>query len=589
MQAPSSTNNRPTLRHSGDERYAILPENIEDSHDQHQAEHDRNKFELARLTKANSEQSERLEKLKKQNEAYERRVRELNKNSAAEQAELKELRAKLRMCEHERSQLANKQAESGDAKRREDAKERDRRVAELERTVATERRKREMLESCLDDVKKTADEEMVKLRADTNNLRQQLDAAQKDGQKARHTASTARTDAEDREEVLLTRLEQCRVALSRMAEEYGHLAATTEEHVALQVRCVRLERKLANSEGQVTELANLIRQTKEENKLLAQQLRETERENAFYSESLHQNSFDYINRPDDDIRSLENELAVLRVDITQNQGYALEALLDYHTAAHDFYYGQMNSMLCQVDDLENVAKQERTANRVLAEEVANHVALREASCAELQKTQIELAGGKPRSRSGANALEDKVIQLEQRLSEETSRHKATLQKERDVAQKLSAQLHMSKTGEEILRAEIDQCVFIFALMNCKVDRVYRRRGLLARNNLAEEEAEYLSRFNAEILGIVYVDRIRRELAENKQKLLVCTRDRDTLAAANEDLSKPASLFIRVSRPHLTSRGLNVSNTSTPLAVNATKHMILEHLPGPGDMTVDELM
>lgn len=48
-------------------------------------------------------------------------------------------------------------------------------------------------------------------------------------------------------------------------------------------------------------------------------------------------------------------------------------------------------------------------------------------------------------------------------------------------------------------------------------------GLLARNDLAEEEAERLSRFNAEILGhhnpaqrIVYVDRIRRELADTKQ-------------------------------------------------------------------------
>lgn len=47
-------------------------------------------------------------------------------------------------------------------------------------------------------------------------------------------------------------------------------------------------------------------------------------------------------------------------------------------------------------------------------------------------------------------------------------------------------------------------------------------GLLARNQLAEEEAQRLSKFNAEILShnnpaqrIVYVDRIRRELAETK--------------------------------------------------------------------------
>lgn len=47
-------------------------------------------------------------------------------------------------------------------------------------------------------------------------------------------------------------------------------------------------------------------------------------------------------------------------------------------------------------------------------------------------------------------------------------------------------------------------------------------SLLARNRLAEDEAQKLSKFNAEILGhnnpaqrILYVDRIRRELAEVK--------------------------------------------------------------------------
>ncbi len=48
-------------------------------------------------------------------------------------------------------------------------------------------------------------------------------------------------------------------------------------------------------------------------------------------------------------------------------------------------------------------------------------------------------------------------------------------------------------------------------------------GLLARNALAEDEAARLSRFNAEVIGhhnpaqkILYVERIRNELAETKQ-------------------------------------------------------------------------
>lgn len=54
-------------------------------------------------------------------------------------------------------------------------------------------------------------------------------------------------------------------------------------------------------------------------------------------------------------------------------------------------------------------------------------------------------------------------------------------------------------------------------------QLYEQVGLLiARNQLAEEEAERISKFNAQILGhnnpaqrIMYVDRIRTELAEAK--------------------------------------------------------------------------
>lgn len=48
-------------------------------------------------------------------------------------------------------------------------------------------------------------------------------------------------------------------------------------------------------------------------------------------------------------------------------------------------------------------------------------------------------------------------------------------------------------------------------------------ALLTRNQIAEEEVNRISQFNAEILGhnnpsqrIMYVDRIRRELGEAKQ-------------------------------------------------------------------------
>ncbi|KAF8554176.1 hypothetical protein OG21DRAFT_1121424 [Imleria badia] len=642
---PASKNSKPstaTGKHAGDDRYAVLLRRIDDlervhadDKKNHQAELDRHKSELARLTRTNTEQSDKLDKLKKQNDAYELRVQELKRTSVAEQTEIKELRTKLRTSEHERNQLAKRDAENGDTKkalssvevkRREELKERDRKVAELEKALVAERKKREMLESCLDDVRKKAEEEAMKLRADATSLQQQLDTAQKSGEEARRAAEEARDEAENREEELLIQLEQCRMALSRVAEEYARLASTTvtakahgalkEEHLALQSRSLRLERKLANSEGQVTELAHLIRQADEENKLLSEQLRNVEEEAIFYSRLLQGNRLDQTGR-DDDISGLENKLATLCLDIVQ--GHASATLVEYHDAAHNFYRDLADDMRLRVDVLEDATRQEKSANRALAEEVASHVALREASSVELQRLQAELEEANrnlaneqvslAELRQSRDVLQDKVNSLEKQLGEQVSQHKAALQKERDIAQKLTMQLGMSKTAEDALKAEMEQLNLELADASRFQDAYYKlmdeTEGLLARNDLAEEEAERLSRFNAEILGhhnpaqrIAYVDRIRRELADTKQRLLVCTRERDTLVASNDDLrheielykssvvpleSKPRSLFIRVSRPPLTNQSLNARSQSP------TKHKMLEHLPGPGDMTVDELI
>lgn len=63
-----------------------------------------------------------------------------------------------------------------------------------------------------------------------------------------------------------------------------------------------------------------------------------------------------------------------------------------------------------------------------------------------------------------------------------------------------------------------------------------------RNELAEQEADYLSKFNAEILGhnnlgqrIHYVDRIRRDLADARQKLLISTQEQEAIRQDNEVL------------------------------------------------------
>lgn len=99
-------------------------------------------------------------------------------------------------------------------------------------------------------------------------------------------------------------------------------------------------------------------------------------------------------------------------------------------------------------------------------------------------------------------------------------------------------------------------------------------ALVTKNALAEDEAQRLSKFNAEILGhnnpaqrIVYIDRVRRELHETKQvspveifrdlvslwplsrqKLLLSTRDREAALADNDELRAELEMYKSVAVP-----------------------------------------
>lgn len=168
--------------------------------------------------------------------------------------------------------------------------------------------------------------------------------------------------------------------------------------------------------------------------------------------------------------------------------------------------------------------------------------------------------------------------------------------------------------------------------------------LVMKNALAEEEAQRLSKFNAEILGhnnpaqrIVYVDRIRRELHEAKhvrssavllcwrrpdlistQKLLLSTRDRDAAYADSDDLRaelelyksvavpqdvKPRTTITRVVRPVTATLELDAAGSVSTFSQSSeqTQRSSVAHssassrlpslpeLLADGDMTLDEIM
>ncbi|OAX43280.1 hypothetical protein K503DRAFT_708780 [Rhizopogon vinicolor AM-OR11-026] len=657
--APKAGQKTSAAKHASDDRYAILLKKIEelekvhaDGKKTHQTETERYKFEVARLSKINAEQGERSDKLKKQNEIHESRIQEYKNSSAADKSELKELRIKLRMSEHERTQLVSKEGESNGAKkamqilevrRKDELRERDKKIAELENAVSAERKKRELLQSCINEGKGKADEEARKSRDILRSIQEKLDVANKDSQEGRQALTSLRGQAENQEIDYVARLDQYRSLLSRVAEEYGRLATTTvtasdhatlvEDHTTLQLRCFRLERKLANSEGQVVELANLIRHTQEENMLLLQQLRDTQEEAAYHLQNMQKH------RASVDSHSYRTELHELfcleggihqcerDIIISRETTAIQESALTCTKAISDFYHSYNVELLSECSRLEGILEKQHNSHSALTDEVARYSAERDMLHAELAKTQIEVTAGQraltdaqvslTESREGQHVLQHEVGELKNQIRDTAASHKHALQKERDASQKLSAALQISKSAEEALKAELEQLHAELADLSRFQEAYYNlvdeTEALVARNNLAEEEAENLSKFNAEILShnnpaqrILYVDRIRRELAEVKQKLLMCTRDRDTISATNEDLrhevmmyksimvpedSKPRMNLTRVTRPLLTSQSINTMSTTSisPCVVSdaLVKATVLEHIPG--DMTLDELI
>jgi hypothetical protein len=121
-------------------------------------------------------------------------------------------------------------------------------------------------------------------------------------------------------------------------------------------------------------------------------------------------------------------------------------------------------------------------------------------------------------------------------------------------------------------------------------------GIIMRNELAEQEADYLSKFNAEILGhnnlgqrIHYVDRIRRDLADTRQKLLISSQEQEAIQHDNEVLraeltayksydpsirGKTGTHITRVARVPLGTKGTN----GPPLSKSTASSLGLS-LPG----------
>ncbi|KAH9847165.1 hypothetical protein C2E23DRAFT_742411 [Lenzites betulinus] len=614
----------------------------------HHLEQERLKFELNRAQRTAAEQTERSDKLKKQNDALDARVQELKKASSTEQAELRELRLKLRASEHERAQLASKHNDSGEARkalqaaearRKDELRERDRKIADLEKSLAAERKKREATEARWQEVKTKTDDKVQEARTATQELETRLQDAQQEAQAAREALEDLEARTEDAEAELLEQLEQHRTMLARVATEYGRLASTTvtlsahqevkRETDALRLRSNRLERKLANSEGQVVELANLIRQVKEDNAFLSAQLHEARVDATTYREIYADVAADYY--VPDSFGDIESSLAAVsreQLALTAEASRTLQADIE---AWATFDRAQRDSLLFHTSvlakELHDIRAQLSQRSTELSAAQATHTLLSEsmqraqAECAEAQRLLAENTAELAEARTHGELAKKELELVKTDSRAEIARMEQSLQLEKEASQRLSTAVQKAKQAEQFLRSEVDQLSADLADAE-KYEEAYNNLlvevdALVVRHALAEDEAQRLSKHNAEILGhhnpaqrIMYVDRIRRELHDTKQKLLMSTRDRDAVLADNDELrhelglyksvavpldAKPRTTITRVARvpSALSDSELGVPPSTRSVSASAPGARLASvqetETGAPEDMTLDEIM
>ncbi|KAH9942451.1 uncharacterized protein BXZ73DRAFT_74707 [Epithele typhae] len=458
---------------------------------------------------------ERAEKLKRQTDALDARVQELKRTGAAETAELREARAKLRTSEHERTQLLARLGEAkAEARRREDAKERERRVGELEKALAAERKKRE------------AAEERARRRR---------------GRRRRGAGGAEAGDG-------------CARGGGERAGGVGR--GGTRGGAAGATRATPLERKLGNSDGQVVELAHLIRQVKEERAFLAEQL---ERPNKTWTHSDWPYAKSKARRfiPATDL-TLDLQ-TILRLGVSLRPTSKLGATSIAFRLPPSFITPlssprkRTTAARSSTGMPSSSPKLPRSASSCpssFSRHKSSELTPAYARGHDCVARRSSGAGGDGAKRARACADREPGGGGEGRGSPATRAAGRT---------RASAALAHAKQAEQFLQSEVEQLSADLAdaerYQHAYETLIAEVDALVEKNELAEEEAKRLSKFNAEIVGhnnpaqrIQYVDRIRRELHETKQKLLTSTRDRDLALVDNDGLRAELGLYKSVAVP-----------------------------------------
>ncbi|KAL5485111.1 hypothetical protein ACEPAI_7753 [Sanghuangporus weigelae] len=586
--------------------------------------------------KANKDRSEQLARLKKQNEIAESRMQDLRKAVSTAQSEARELRVKLRSIEAERDRLASKQTEAVDMRKvlgtaeqrkRNEIQEREKRILELQTALAAEKQRSLEAETKARDDRTKLEKAAREVRVKNTIVEQRLERAQAELKEAVSQRSALERESSSTSHSLTTRVYELEEALKLSTDQYSLLSSSSTpltayeelkfEAARLRLQVARLERKLGNSEEQVYELAQLVRQSQATNDLLSEQLQEVHAELGWRCSDSNSMSLP-MSVPADD--GLEAEVDEFLLDEARDREDEQEQLLDVAQIQLRLGRESSRSLIEHLSSTEHQLTNERAeATRLkgkLSEKDTVIMKLfqesetRKKECDELQAKLAVHSSEIFSLQTKLVESEKKLLAAESRARTELAKREELLRKEKELTSRLQSTVHKSKMAEDALKDEIEQLSSELASADAYREAYQsiaeEMRGLVARNALAEDEANRLSVFNAEILShrnptqkILYVDRIRRELAETKQNLVLSHRDQESavseIATLREELAmyrsvtvpyegKPRTAMTRVRRIPLGAQTLNVQ--AEPLQKESYGYS--EGYGPPGDMTMDEL-
>jgi hypothetical protein len=352
-----------------------------------------------------------------------------------------------------------------ESKRKDELKERDRRIADLEKQLLSATKAKDLLESKFIDSKRISDQQSSSTRSELETL---LEQARSESRLAKKELKDLTTTTAIREENILNQLEDHRRLLDRVVQEYAYLASRSvsstdyhhlrHNHSVLQLHQLRLERKLANTEGQVIELTHLIRQSKEENLQSSQALSDALDENAILrtAASEHDNSNTFS--LDAILDSIHSNIILEHVELAKIDASTHESLTGY--------YQSQCIDLClafSVINKELVDAQATTGQHAI--DLASALTCNESITSRLESLQkehdtreeeIKLALTTTNDLKAATAsLEAQVAEMQQKLDDSDSSHANDLKKEKDIIHRLNTTIQRSRMAEEGFRDDID--------------------------------------------------------------------------------------------------------------------------------------